>query len=177
MRTFAFVSELIARGGPQPSDYPVLDAWCARIHASAVSGELTDADLLALREAFGDAIYYRDDEPRPAVRIASINTALGFGEDNLYRADDGSYYLERHREPKHGGYSELHRINLNAAILWAIEQVDEVGLLRAETAAAIMGFTSYADPHPNSYYEISEGRQQPRPVSIPQRVLSSFVKK
>ena len=52
----AFVGELLARGGPQPSDYPVLDAWFARIHASAVSGELTGADLLALREAFGDAM-------------------------------------------------------------------------------------------------------------------------
>ena len=52
----AFIRHFVAKGGPQPSEYPVLDSWFAHIHASFTRGELTDADLLALREAFGDTM-------------------------------------------------------------------------------------------------------------------------
>ena len=50
-----FVERLVAQHGPRPVDYPILDEWFRRIQQHSLRGTLTAADLLRLREAFGDA--------------------------------------------------------------------------------------------------------------------------
>lgn len=51
-----FIQQLIARGGPEPEEYSSLDAWFTRIHGLVCTGVFAKADLLGLREAFGDAM-------------------------------------------------------------------------------------------------------------------------
>jgi len=52
----AFIESLVEKGGPEPSEYSALNAWFRRIHDQAASGTLSNADLLKLREAFGESV-------------------------------------------------------------------------------------------------------------------------
>ncbi len=51
-----YIEQLVAKSGPEPCDYNVLDEWFQCIHGKATRGELSADNLLVLRAAFGDAV-------------------------------------------------------------------------------------------------------------------------
>lgn len=53
---YRFIEGLVAKSGPAPEDYPALNDWFQRVHSRGLSGEFTKADLLHLRDAFGEAM-------------------------------------------------------------------------------------------------------------------------
>lgn len=108
-----------------------------------------------------------------AVHVTEINTVHGEGADTLYRDQEGAYFLERDRtfvpadeqpESPHvrPGFHRVHRVNVNAAILWAIGLAGDHGPLRRDAADLLMqvpGRGGYEDPWPaDSYPEIKAAR-------------------
>lgn len=51
-----FIKQLVSKHGPEPADFPSLSAWFDRIHNRATRGELSQRDLLVLRQSFGEAV-------------------------------------------------------------------------------------------------------------------------
>lgn len=51
-----FIEQLVAKGGPEPEDYQVLDEWVSRVHNEVATGLVSESELLALRDSFGDAL-------------------------------------------------------------------------------------------------------------------------
>jgi len=55
MDHLGYIRALVEQGGPRESDYAQLDAWISTIHSLIRSGQLSAAELITLREAFGEA--------------------------------------------------------------------------------------------------------------------------
>ena len=80
------------------------------------------------------------------------------GEEELLRDQAGRYYLRQTwtwvghgecAETKASGRTRVHRINLNAAILWAITRLNNVTFdLRADAANLLTEGRGYTDPTP-----------------------------
>ena len=85
------------------------------------------------------------------------------GDEELFRDEAGRYYLRRtlnlltdyHEDGGEGniaasGRTLVHRINVNAAILWATTRLNSETLhLRQDAAALLMEGRAYFDPHPS----------------------------
>lgn len=50
------VAALVSRHGPEPHEYVALNEWFLEVHQQAAAGVFTPDELLALRQAFGDAM-------------------------------------------------------------------------------------------------------------------------
>jgi SAM-dependent methyltransferase len=53
---FSFISDLIAKGGPDPEDYAELDQWNLELRALAEEGKVTEEDRQQMVELMGDAL-------------------------------------------------------------------------------------------------------------------------
>jgi len=51
-----FIRRMVAQGGPSEHDYDELNAWFARYHALATSGQLSEQEMRNVLDAFGDAM-------------------------------------------------------------------------------------------------------------------------
>ena len=89
--------------------------------------------------------------------ISSINVKRGEGMEYLLRDEQGCYYFQREIHdveadgtPRHllpGYRCLLHRVNINAAILWQVDFACDP-ILRGEAADLIMEDRGYTDPNP-----------------------------
>ncbi len=52
----AFIKELVAKGGPESSEYHELSQWLNDVRKEIVSGTITKDDLKVLRDSFGEAL-------------------------------------------------------------------------------------------------------------------------
>ena len=81
------------------------------------------------------------------------------GDEELFRDERGRYYLRRtlnlldseSTDPQPAsGRTLVHRINVNAAILWATTRLNSETLdLRSDAASLLMEGRGYTDPHPS----------------------------
>lgn len=51
-----YIEHLVAKTGPEPNDYPQLDAWLSRVHDEVAAGLISPSELSELRSAFGEAL-------------------------------------------------------------------------------------------------------------------------
>lgn len=52
----AYIEEMVAQGGPAPSQYGAFDRWLTHIAEEVRAGRMSEGELRAIREAFGPAL-------------------------------------------------------------------------------------------------------------------------
>jgi hypothetical protein len=107
--------------------------------------------------------------------VSDINLRLGDGMDTLLCDKEGCYYLRREFADKDTVL--LHRINVNAAILWAVEiGAEGSSLLRSDAASLLMEGRGYFDPNPIHCPTVAKGEmaEAAKPLPISRRVSLSF---
>jgi hypothetical protein len=109
-----------------------------------------------------ETIIYQGEEIE-VEHVGQINVSMNArdGMDNLFCDAEGCYYLRREtyregvlcfeasEEPDKYAYRcFVHRINVNAAILWAVDISAGASRLRWDAASLLMENRSYFDPNP-----------------------------